>query len=185
MFDLSGRGSPEGAVAARVGTRYRDISVANGALLWVKASGTGPTGWRVVQADTGWRDISTVLAPHNLVKAGSSGHAMLRRIGQAVQLQFRLNPTGPLVGAARSDRITLLPPLAGFGVAPATYGTYGTLWLSLPAVSIGAVVQRSLGILERDASPLTGVWAAGDLLVGQAAWITDDAWPTTLPGTPL
>lgn len=56
--DLEGNGRPEGTVTAIVGKTYRDNAATNGAILWVKASGTGNTGWRVVWGDTGWRDLN-------------------------------------------------------------------------------------------------------------------------------
>jgi hypothetical protein len=42
---LSGSGSPEGAVTARPGQTYADVSM-DPPSLWVKFSGTGNVGWR-------------------------------------------------------------------------------------------------------------------------------------------
>ena len=41
----SGRGAPEGAVSASVGALYLRQDGAAGSTLYVKESGTGPTGW--------------------------------------------------------------------------------------------------------------------------------------------
>lgn len=41
----SGEGSPEGVVAAPVGTLYLNSSGSSGTTLYVKESGTGSTGW--------------------------------------------------------------------------------------------------------------------------------------------
>lgn len=48
--DLAGTGSPEGVVAAPVGTEYRQTDGAAGSALWIKESGTGKTGWAAVGA---------------------------------------------------------------------------------------------------------------------------------------
>lgn len=44
-FWTSGAGSPEGAVSAAVGSLYTQTNGGAGTTLWVKESGTGPTGW--------------------------------------------------------------------------------------------------------------------------------------------
>ena len=41
-----GTGSPEGKITAPVGSVYTDTEATNGSVRWVKASGTGSTGWR-------------------------------------------------------------------------------------------------------------------------------------------
>lgn len=49
---LTGAGSPEGKIAAPVGVTYTDTAATNGSIRWVKASGTGATGWRDDYGDT-------------------------------------------------------------------------------------------------------------------------------------
>lgn len=41
----SGRGSPENVIAAPVGSLYTDIAGGTGTTLYVKETGSGPTGW--------------------------------------------------------------------------------------------------------------------------------------------
>ena len=53
-YEIHGTGMPNGKVTAPVGTTYVDMEVTNGALKWIKATGTGNTGWKVVEGDTGW-----------------------------------------------------------------------------------------------------------------------------------
>lgn len=53
-----GTGSPEGVVAAPVGTRWTDTAATFGAVEWVKATGTGKTGWVVAVGDTGIVDVT-------------------------------------------------------------------------------------------------------------------------------
>ena len=56
-FELRGTGSPEGVVTAAVGTYYIDTAITNGAMRWAKKTGTGNTGWKVTEGDTGWRSL--------------------------------------------------------------------------------------------------------------------------------
>ena len=42
---LQGKGTPEGVVAAKIGSLYRNIDGGALTTLWVKTSGTGKTGW--------------------------------------------------------------------------------------------------------------------------------------------
>ena len=53
-YEIHGIGMPNGRVTASIGTTYVDMEVTNGALKWIKATGTGNTGWKVVEGDTGW-----------------------------------------------------------------------------------------------------------------------------------
>lgn len=57
---LTGTGFPNGVVAAPVGSIYVDKSLTCGALLWIKQTGTGNTGWRVLSGDTGWLDCNAI-----------------------------------------------------------------------------------------------------------------------------
>ncbi len=43
-----GRGGPEGVVTAPPGSDYRNLDGGAGTTLWIKRSGTGPTGWAAV-----------------------------------------------------------------------------------------------------------------------------------------
>lgn len=57
---LTGTGFPNGVVAAPVGSIYVDKNLTCGALLWIKQTGNGNTGWRVLSGDTGWIDCNTI-----------------------------------------------------------------------------------------------------------------------------
>jgi hypothetical protein len=58
---LSGTGSPESSVTAEVDTLYVDTSGTVNVWLWVKASGSGNTGWQRVTPATGWDDLAVSL----------------------------------------------------------------------------------------------------------------------------
>lgn len=59
-YEIHGTGMPNGKVTAPIGTTYVDTAVTNGALKWIKQSGTGNTGWKVLIGDTGWRTLNSV-----------------------------------------------------------------------------------------------------------------------------
>ena len=52
-YEIHGTGMPNGKVVAPVGTTYVDTAVTNGALKWIKRSGTNNQGWEVLTGDTG------------------------------------------------------------------------------------------------------------------------------------
>ena len=81
QWEIHGRGMPNGVVTAPVGTTYVDEAVTNGALKWIKKSGTGNTGWEVLIGDTGWKIIPSVS------KLGNS-FVKVRRVNNVVSYQF-------------------------------------------------------------------------------------------------
>ena len=80
-WEIHGRGMPNGVVTAPVGTTYVDEAVTNGALKWIKKSGTGNTGWEVLIGDTGWKILPSVS------KLGNS-FVKVRRVNNVVSYQF-------------------------------------------------------------------------------------------------
>lgn len=81
QWEIHGRGMPNGVVTAPVGTTYVDEAVTNGALKWIKKSGTGNTGWDVLIGDTGWKIVPSVS------KLGNS-FVKIRRVNNVVSYQF-------------------------------------------------------------------------------------------------
>lgn len=81
QWEIHGRGMPNGVVTAPVGTTYVDEAVTNGALKWIKKSGTGNTGWEVLIGDTGWKMLPSVS------KLGNS-FVKVRRVNNVVSYQF-------------------------------------------------------------------------------------------------
>ena len=80
-WEIHGRGMPNGTVTAPVGTTYVDEAVTNGALKWIKKSGTGNVGWEVLIGDTGWKIVPSVS------KLGGS-YVKVRRVNNVVSYQF-------------------------------------------------------------------------------------------------
>lgn len=81
QWEIHGRGMPNGTVTAPVGTTYVDEAVTNGALKWIKKTGTGNTGWEVLIGDTGWKVLQSVS------KLGGS-YVKVRRVNNVVSYQF-------------------------------------------------------------------------------------------------
>ena len=81
QWEIHGRGMPNGVVTAPVGTTYVDEAVTNGALKWIKKTGTGNTGWEVLIGDTGWKIVPSVS------KLGNS-FVKIRRVNNVVSYQF-------------------------------------------------------------------------------------------------
>lgn len=81
QWEIHGRGMPNGVVTAPVGTTYVDEAVTNGALKWIKKTGTGNTGWEVLIGDTGWKVLPSVS------KLGNS-FVKVRRKNDTIFYQF-------------------------------------------------------------------------------------------------
>lgn len=166
-FNTRGVGSPEGKVSAPVGTIYTDSAATNGAVCWIKASGTGNTGWRVEYGNTGMRNITSLIAGDQ-----GAGTARIQRIGNTVMISFINIPT-PGDGSYMS-----IPNLIPVGFRSAFSWQY-----------LGIGKPSSI-----DASGPLRVGTNGDLYIyrsssetrinGTITYISDTPWPTTLPGTP-
>ena len=162
-----GNGMPNGALAAPVGTSYTDLSQTNGAQRWLKASGTGSTGWIVSQGDTGWRRIALSASDFT----ANVGFFQVRRINSEVY--FQVSDVTPL----RTGLIVLATPstLPGFRYAGRA---------SVPAyredntTAVGALGIKTASIYLSCST--TGAWTYGQISIPAV-----DPWPVgALPGTP-
>ena len=181
---LSGTGSPQGVVAAPVGSQYRDTAATTGAVIWVKEAGTGTSGWRVSDGDTKWRDISS-LRDAAWVAASSAPVFRICRIGNGVYFEGRIAVASgsSLIGTARN---TLAPVLSlPVGFQPGAYVPLGVVTLGASGTAQGVITGAATPAAPRINFPgVTGTWAAGEMVAFSATWCTTQAWPTTLPGTP-
>lgn len=158
-MDGLGIGSPEGVLIARVGTHYTDTAGINGAWRWLKKTGTGATGWKVVDGDTGTRNISASLLN------GWTGFVTIRRTNYTVEIYVTtLNG----VGLGPSQFLTLPDGFKDNG-ASASAPPSGVPSGGLTAVA----VQYSTGAVTTVQRPSAGTW--------RHIFTTTDAWPTTLP----
>ena len=168
-FELRGTGSPEGVVTAPVGTYYTDTAGTNGAWRWLKKTGTGNTGWSVIDGDTGIRNLDAVAASG--VANVALTYARVARSGNTVEF-FAEYTTGTT--APTSPFILWRPPV-GFRPLPAVGSVYGILVPYNAAVPVNVYTGGNLNVYYQAAN------SPGTRLRG--VWITNDAWPTTLPGT--
>lgn len=178
----SGAGSPEGSVTAPVGVLYMDTAATTGAVLWRKATGSGNTGWLVVSGDTGQRSLTTwtsggvvtgeTLSGSWAPTSGAAGGIYIRRVGAICTLLIddldRVNDTTPNVWSPYVLPVGFRPTRTIARNYIHTTGN-GTLW-----VTSGGALQRATG----------GVGGTtGSLVAVDAVYVTNDAWPTSLPGS--
>lgn len=175
---LTGTVMPNGVATATPGTLYFDTSTTggllgtNGASVWIKASGTGNTGWIVYRGNTGKRDISALL-PATLPNTTATGWPTLMwRNGDRVTVAGNSAPT-----VAGIINVLTLP--AGFRQPAADWvgGATGTVVVN--GATSGAVW------LEANVLKFAGT-AAGNHRRWSISWDTWDAWPTgALLGNPV
>ena len=185
--EIRGTGSPEGRITAEIGTTYVDVNATNGALKWIKESGNGNTGWKVLIGDTGWRTLDSVS------KFGNS-FVKIRRVNNLVTYQFGGLDRG-LFGIVRRG---------GVGYVGQN-GTRGVRVLQPDKIPEGFRSESSLiGNIFDDRGAPYGIFYVGgksdsnfihftfneniptskdvtDIRVGAISYLTDEAWPTKLP----
>lgn len=165
--DMVGTGSPEGVVTAPVASTWRDTAATTGAIRWVKATGTGNTGWVVEYGDTGNRNMNAATWLNGWASYGGSGQS-LRRIGNVVNMRLELTKA-----SATADDVYTLP--SGFrpaiSVVHQVWATgAGDDYCTSYVTSSGAVaIGRSL--------------SSSNVIYGYVQYITADPWPSSLPGT--
>lgn len=163
---------PNGAVTAPVGTRYTDTARTAGALEWIKETGSGNTGWRVVVGDTGVRDITTVLAPER-----TAGRVLAHRVGVDVTVIF----DSLRVPAGASSWTTYSGNLPEMFRPHTSYG----LNIYLPSASSGTASDTTGAIRVTSTSGGVISYLNQDKIVRAVlTYRTDRSWPTVLPGTP-
>ena len=187
--EIRGAGSPEGRIAAEIGTTYVDVNVTNGALKWIKESGNGNIGWRVLIGDTGWRTLNTVS------KLGNS-FVKIRRVNNLVTYQFgglqwgwfgivRRNGAGYRSQESDGERNVLIIDYhgipQGFKTPNSLIGSiyndngipYGTWYVGNP-LDANHLRFQFLNPVPTDRD-------IGDIRVSAVSYITDEPWPAELP----
>lgn len=169
---IRGTGFPEGVVTAPVGTEYVDEAATNGAVKWIKQSGSGSTGWQVIYGDTGWRKVISAgdYAPLPGVRV------FVRRIGRMVTCCITEESLGTktgwsggiwtIAGGFEVDR-----DLEGPLISPGALTT-----------SPGANPYSDSAIVATTVVGMTGMQPTR-LHHGRLQWVALHPWPSTLPGT--
>ena len=188
-YEIHGTGMPNGSVTAPIGTTYVDMSVTNGALKWIKQSGSGNTGWKVLIGDTGWRTLNSVS------RAGNS-FIKIRRVNNLVTYQFGGLSWG-WFGVGRRGGPDF--------VRHNSSGDKGAKVVRPNGIPEGFRSENSLvGPTYDDKGRPYGIWYLGgksdlnfiqftfneniptdrdigDIRVSAISYVTDEDWPTTLP----
>ena len=187
--EIRGTGSPEGRITAEIGTTYVDVNVTNGALKWIKESGNGNTGWRVLIGDTGWRTLNSVS------RAGNS-FIKIRRVNNLVTYQFGGLQWGWFGVGRRNGPGFVRHNSSGDKGAKLTYPN---------GIPEGFRSENSLvGPIYDDKGRPYGIWYLGgksdlnfiqftfnediptnkdigDIRGSAISYLTDEPWPTKLP----
>ena len=186
QWEIHGRGMPNGVVTAPVGTTYVDEAVTNGALKWIKKTGTGNTGWEVLTGDTGWRTLPAVS------KLGNS-FVKVRRKNDTIFYQFgglswgwfgvvRRGGAGYQLQGSDRERNCYILGLNGVpqgfrsessligGIYNDKGTPYGTWYLG------GAGDSHMLRFQFTDPVPTDK--DIGDIRVSSISYLTNDPWPT-------
>lgn len=189
QYEIHGTGFPNGKVSAPVGTTYVDTNATNGALKWIKRSGTDNQGWEVLTGDTGWRTLTIVS------KLGAS-YLKIRRVNNMVTYQFgglswgwfgiiRRGGTGYQVQPSDRERNCYILGLNGipqgfrseFSLIGGIYNdkgvSYGTWYL-------GGVGDSNM-LRFQFTDPVPTDRDIRDIRVSSISYLTSEPWPTTLP----
>ena len=188
-YEIHGTGMPNGQVEAPIGTTYVDTVVTNGALKWIKHSGSGNTGWKVLIGDTGWRTLNSVS------RAGNS-FIKIRRVNNLVTYQFGGLQWGWFGVGRRNGPGFVRHNSSGDKGAKLTYPN---------GIPEGFRSENSLvGPTYDDKGRPYGIWYLGgksdlnfiqftfneniptdrdigDIRVSAISYVTDEDWPTRLP----
>ena len=192
-YEIHGTGMPNGKVEAPIGTTYVDTAVTNGALKWIKQSGTGNTGWKVLIGDTGWRTLNSI---SKLTDGSRTSTIKIRRVNNLVTYNFGGLQWGWFGIVRRNGK--------GFARHNSS-GDKGAKVLGVGGIPLGFRSEASLiGGIYNDAGKPYGIWYLGgvtdsnfiqftfndpiptdkdigDIRVSAISYLTDDDWPTVLP----
>lgn len=188
-YEIHGTGMPNGKVVAPVGTTYVDTAVTNGALKWIKRSGTNNQGWEVLTGDTGWRTL-------NIKSKLGNSFLKVRRKNDLVTYQFgglswgwfgvvRRGGVGYEAQGSDKERNCYILGLSGvpqgfrseaslIGSIYNDKGTpYGTWYLG------GYGDSNMLRFQFTDPVPTDR--DIGDIRVSSISYLTSEPWPGVLP----
>ena len=185
QWEIHGRGMPNGVVTAPVGTTYVDETVTNGALKWIKKSGTGNVGWDVLIGDTGWKILPSVS------KLGGS-YVKVRRVNNVVSYQFgglswgwfgivRRGGAGYQVQPSDRERNCFILGLNG---VPTGYrsessligGIYNDKGTPYGTWYLGGVEDGNM-LRFQFTDPVPTDRDIGDIRVSSISYLTSDPWP--------
>lgn len=163
-----GTGFPNGVVSAPVGSIYIDTAVTNGASSWIKKSGTGNSGWSVLEGKISY--LVPIASYLNGWEAISGRRIRMTREGDMVTLSI---PRYSFTGVNATANNFYQPP-SGFVSASDLNEMY------LGAVATGSAALNSSGAVGR-ASGGTLLSPQRVEISGSISYPTNESWPTTIP----
>ena len=188
-YEIHGTGMPNGKVSAPVGTTYVDTVATNGALKWIKRSGTDSQGWEVLTGDTGWRTLTIVS------KLGNS-YLKVRRKNDTVMYQFgglswgwfgivRRGGAGYQVQPSDRERNCYILGLNGVPVGFRSEfsligGIYNDKGVPYGTWYLGGVGDSNM-LRFQFTDPVPTDRDIGDIRVSSISYLTSEPWPTRLP----
>lgn len=189
QYEIHGQGMPNGKVVAPVGTTYVDTVATNGALKWIKRSGTDSQGWEVLTGDTGWRTLTIVS------KLGNS-YLKVRRKNDTVMYQFgglswgwfgivRRGGAGYQVQPSDRERNCYI---LGLNAVPQGFrsefsligGIYNDKGVPYGTWYLGGVGDSNM-LRFQFTDPVPTDRDIGDIRVSSISYLTSEPWPTRLP----
>lgn len=189
QYEIHGTGMPNGKVSAPVGTTYVDTVATNGALKWIKRSGTDSQGWEVLTGDTGWRTLTIVS------KLGNS-YLKVRRKNDTVMYQFgglswgwfgivRRGGAGYQVQPSDRERNCYVLGLNGVPVGFRSEfsligGIYNDKGVPYGTWYLGGVGDSNM-LRFQFTDPVPTDRDIGDIRVSSISYLTSEPWPTRLP----
>lgn len=188
-YEIHGTGMPNGKVIAPVGTTYVDTAVTNGALKWIKRSGTGNQGWEVLTGDTGWRTL-------NIKSKLGNSYLKVRRKNDVVTYQFgglswgwfgviRRGGVGYEAQGSDKERNCYILGLGGvpYGFrseASLIGGIYNDKGVPYGTWYLGGYGDSNM-LRFQFTDPVPTDRDIGDIRVSSISYLTSEPWPTTLP----
>lgn len=169
------------------GTFYVDRVSTNGASQWQKTA----TGWEVTVGDTGWRDVSSLADPASFdftTEVPGGSYMRWRRIGSTVHLAVRSPLAEGTVGTPAATRrqglINGSLPALGSPANPYIATGYGDIASSIMCSLTNSSTSTRLDVQPIAATGNVSSTITSRVLGGNVSWLTNDPWPTALPGTP-
>ena len=170
-----GTGNPNGFVTAPVGSTFVNTETGgyNGARRWTKATGSGNTGWVVVDGDTGRRSI-----PAEWLQTGwiqyFGGPISMQRTAAGVSIAGVISRDS--TASASTSKILFTLPL---GWRPANFEVVGILGTTSSLVTNNLLYIGGSGAIEVHSN--TNTTAGASYRLKTEFFPSNQDWPSTLP----
>lgn len=188
-YEIHGTGFPNGKVTAPVGTTYVDTAVTNGALKWIKRTGSDNRGWEVLIGDTGWRNlqISSKLGA-SFLKVKRQNNTVTYQFGGLSWGWFGIVRRGALgynPQPSDRERNCYLIPVNGIpqgfrseaSLISNIYNDKGVIYGTWYLGGAGDGNQLRFQFID----PVPTDRDIGDIRVSQITYLTSEPWPDRLP----